>query len=489
VTDTVLVVDDSTFIVEGLVALLKKKYRAIPSFGGEECLQILLTEIPSVIILDIMMEPMDGWETLSRIKANPRTRHIPVLMFSAKQISFEEAEAHRIRIDDFLTKPVNPKELLSAVARILERQRRKRRTLSCWTASGVPPEKIDEYLTLSSNFDIDTSLLEVMKKLLAHPSITELRREELTSSLLVLEERIRGTGLLIEAFLHDYDVCVPGDNDLPEISDDAVLRHEFLPVPQNDDNRQIPPDNSAPESHGNDAIGEKMEVVTGITPVPDPGSPELNASPQPDGNLVSGDFSVPATNLTPKDPASADLPASMDKEIPGTASPEEVPEDLHSPAGQDRLNPDIQITPSPESPPVNLSEPGDAANFPAVRGGEPVPGYPSAEVPSRFEKLFESAPRPEDHSNVVHPSGSPGGVSRNSEGSPSPDPVVVPLPVPEEDVPPRLVKDTPPVNPPVISARRPDAKVMPVPAAKAATGSSGRGILAVLFRILFGRRG
>ena len=438
-TDTVLVVDDSTFIVEGLVALLKKKYRAIPSFGGEECLQILLTEDPSVIILDIMMEPMDGWETLSRIKANPRTRHIPVLMFSAKQISFEEAEAHRIRIDDFLTKPVNPKELLSVVARILERQHRKRRTLSCWTASGVPPEKIEEYQILSSNLDIDTSLLEVMKKQLAHPSITELRREELTSSLLVLEERIRNTGSLIEAFLHDYGVCVPGDNDLPDHPDNTALPRELQPVPPTDNTGVIPPGTPAPET-----------------------------------------------------PAHGDIPVSGDTDIPGTASPEEVPGELPSLPGADPLKPGIQITLPPDPSPGYLSEPVDGGAPQSAGPVEPGPGSPSAEIPPVFENLFESAPRPEEQSTIVQPIVSYGGAPPVTNVSPSPDSPAVPSPgtVPKEDARPLPEKGTATENTPSKSSSRGrDAKVPPVPAAKPATGSSGRGILAVLLRILFGRRG
>jgi CheY-like chemotaxis protein len=212
-TDAVLVVDDSPFVVEGLVALLKKTYRAIPSSGGEECLQILRTEIPSVIILDIMMEPMDGWETLSRIKDEPRTRDIPVLMFSAKKISFEEAEAHRIRMDDFLIKPVSPREILSAVAGILERQKRKKRTLAQWTARGLPREKIEEFLALSSNLEIDTSLLAALKKQRDHPSVTGTKREEIGSSVSLLEERIRGTETLIQSFLNETDMSLPYDSD------------------------------------------------------------------------------------------------------------------------------------------------------------------------------------------------------------------------------------------------------------------------------------
>ncbi len=84
--DTIMIVDDSSFIVDGLIAILKRKgYKPIPAHGGDECLEILKTTIPDLILLDIMMEPMDGWETLERLKSNPATKGIPVLMFSAKK--------------------------------------------------------------------------------------------------------------------------------------------------------------------------------------------------------------------------------------------------------------------------------------------------------------------------------------------------------------------------------------------------------------------
>ena len=82
----------------------------------------LTTVTPDLILLDIMMEPMDGWETLDRIKANPATKDIPVLMFSAKKITPEEAEQHCLNIEDFVSKPVNPAQLLEAIQRIFTRR-------------------------------------------------------------------------------------------------------------------------------------------------------------------------------------------------------------------------------------------------------------------------------------------------------------------------------------------------------------------------------
>lgn len=102
--DTILIVDDSPYIVDGLVALLKRKgFNPIATHGGDEALELLKTTKPDLILLDIMMEPMDGWETLDRLKADPQTKEIPVLMFSAKKITPDEAKQHSLNIEDFIS--------------------------------------------------------------------------------------------------------------------------------------------------------------------------------------------------------------------------------------------------------------------------------------------------------------------------------------------------------------------------------------------------
>jgi CheY-like chemotaxis protein len=217
-TETILIVDDSTFIVEGLVALLKKSYAPVPSYSGEECLSILRTVKPSLIILDIMMEPMDGWETLARIKENPSTRHIPVLMFSAKKISPEEAEAHRIIIDDFLTKPVNPRKLLEAIEKVLSRQSLNRKITDTWNAAGVSPHIIDEYLNLKTNLDVDVSLLAVMKKQLDIAYPDAVNRTDLEHSIHALEERIDLGRARINAFCQEQAEILPAIDHLEDNS-------------------------------------------------------------------------------------------------------------------------------------------------------------------------------------------------------------------------------------------------------------------------------
>lgn len=190
-TDTILIVDDSSFIVEGLNAILKKSYRTLAVYGGQQCLDLLKSEKPSIIILDIMMEPMDGWETLTHIKKNPDTRHIPVLMFSAKKISVEEAEEHRISINDFITKPVTPKKLIETIEKVLTRQKENCQNVELWRSAGISKDLIDNCTSLMTSLEVDMSLLQNMKvqHSLVHGEDDTIRRD-LEAVIVAIEKRI-----------------------------------------------------------------------------------------------------------------------------------------------------------------------------------------------------------------------------------------------------------------------------------------------------------
>ena len=163
--DTILIVDDSPYIVDGLVALLKRKgFKPIASHGGDEALSLLTTLTPDLVLLDIMMEPMDGWETLDRIKANPATQDVPVLMFSAKKITPEEADQHSLNIEDFVSKPVNPAQLLEAIQRIFARRTSVKVESLIAQDAGLDPTVINEYAALRKSIEVDQNILCVLKK-------------------------------------------------------------------------------------------------------------------------------------------------------------------------------------------------------------------------------------------------------------------------------------------------------------------------------------
>lgn len=120
---TILIVDDNRFIVEGLHAILRKRgFRTMSALSGTEALDLLSRVIPDLVLLDISMEPIDGWETLRRMRANPDFMHIPVIVFSARRTLSEEVSYHHLNISEILTKPINTSLLLEVISRVLSRE-------------------------------------------------------------------------------------------------------------------------------------------------------------------------------------------------------------------------------------------------------------------------------------------------------------------------------------------------------------------------------
>ena len=190
--DTILIVDDSPYIVDGLVALLKRKgFNPLATHGGDEALSLLTTVKPDLILLDIMMEPMDGWETLDRLKANPETKDLPVLMFSAKKITPEEAQQHRLNIEDFVSKPVNPTQLLEAIKQIFARRRDVKAESQVAKDAGVDLALIEEYAALRKSIEVDTNLLCVLKKACGMNNVGRAAPAEDLAAIEKLESKIR----------------------------------------------------------------------------------------------------------------------------------------------------------------------------------------------------------------------------------------------------------------------------------------------------------
>jgi len=186
-----MIVDDSPYIVDGLTALLKRRgYEPVIARDGDECLRQLSGHLPDLILLDIMMEPMDGWETLEAIRKNPRIKDIPVLMFSAKKITPEEAAEHSMCIDDFVAKPVNPSQLIDAIDRIFSRRSELEEEVRRARGAGVDEATIEEYRALKISVEADARMLAVLR---VHSGIDNPAKdvpEEDRATIAHLEEKV-----------------------------------------------------------------------------------------------------------------------------------------------------------------------------------------------------------------------------------------------------------------------------------------------------------
>ncbi|MCC6312907.1 MAG: response regulator transcription factor [Thermomicrobiales bacterium] len=115
----VLVVDDEPAIVRLVRAKLQADgYAVIAAGGGEEALRLLETERPDLIVLDLMMPGMDGFETLRRVRERDQT---PVILLTARTGDADKLRGLQGGADDYVTKPFNPDELAARVAAVLRR--------------------------------------------------------------------------------------------------------------------------------------------------------------------------------------------------------------------------------------------------------------------------------------------------------------------------------------------------------------------------------
>lgn len=115
----VLVCDDERHIVRLIqVNLERQGYTVVTAFDGKEGLEKIRSEKPNLVVLDVMMPYMDGFEVLKSVRREPETENLPVIMLTAKAQDKDVFEGYHYGADMYLTKPFNPRELVAFVDRI-----------------------------------------------------------------------------------------------------------------------------------------------------------------------------------------------------------------------------------------------------------------------------------------------------------------------------------------------------------------------------------
>lgn len=116
----ILVCDDERSIVRLIqVNLERQGWQVITAYDGKEGLEKIKSEKPDVVVLDVMMPYMDGFEVLKTLRRDPALQKIPVVMLTAKAQDKDVFEGYHFGADVYLTKPFNPMELVTFVKRIL----------------------------------------------------------------------------------------------------------------------------------------------------------------------------------------------------------------------------------------------------------------------------------------------------------------------------------------------------------------------------------
>ena len=125
--ETILVADDDPAILRLVEVNLKLEgFEVITAADGEEALRLVLETMPALVLLDVMMPKLDGYEVCTRIRADGRTRHVNVIMLTAKSLSADKIVGLTSGADDYVLKPFDPMELIARVRSTLRRTKEMR---------------------------------------------------------------------------------------------------------------------------------------------------------------------------------------------------------------------------------------------------------------------------------------------------------------------------------------------------------------------------
>jgi len=111
--------DDNVYMLKMRLELLGD-FEVVTAENGERGCEMAVTERPDIILMDLEMPIVDGWEATRRLKSNPETRDIPVIAFSAHALAGEREKALAAGCDEFETKPIEFERLVATIRRICE---------------------------------------------------------------------------------------------------------------------------------------------------------------------------------------------------------------------------------------------------------------------------------------------------------------------------------------------------------------------------------
>jgi two-component system, cell cycle response regulator DivK len=125
----ILIVEDAECNLDLLVQLLEDSYQVLTAADGAAALMVARREFPDLIIMDLSLPVMNGWEATRRVKADPTLRHIPVIALSAHAMLGDEEKALQCGCDDYLSKPFDEDLLFEKLQNLLA---------TSWETAGDP---------------------------------------------------------------------------------------------------------------------------------------------------------------------------------------------------------------------------------------------------------------------------------------------------------------------------------------------------------------
>jgi len=120
----VLCIEDEPEMIDLMKLILERKgFEVLGAVGGRQGLEAVREHMPDLVLLDLMMPDVDGWEVYRQMKADTQLRQIPVVIVTAKSQSIDRVLGlHIAKVDDYVTKPFGPNDLTESVERVLHKR-------------------------------------------------------------------------------------------------------------------------------------------------------------------------------------------------------------------------------------------------------------------------------------------------------------------------------------------------------------------------------
>lgn len=169
----ILIVDDEKDIREILKFNISKAgYKVYTAANGEEALKIIQSKKPHLVLLDVMMPVMDGYQTCSAIRQMPENQQTIVVFLSARNDDYSQITGFEVGGDDYVTKPVNPKVLISRIKALLKRREKEEQLKNHIIAFGNYRLDANEYTLYKGKerINLPKKQFEILKLLASHPN-------------------------------------------------------------------------------------------------------------------------------------------------------------------------------------------------------------------------------------------------------------------------------------------------------------------------------
>ncbi len=212
ITKKILIIDDEAVFREAMYdALSRCGYHCTAEENAADAIKRLKTESFDLVLLDIMMDPLDGWDTLDHIKTLSRGQDTPVIMASAKKLQADEVIRYGVHVAGFLTKPFVDADFCAAVSAFFTWYDMLISAAKAAEASGVPRNACDQWIRLSREIKAIIRFKEVVSpRCIPEDSSTE--EECLAKKMSQIDQLVTEKTRERDELSRQYPALAPGTN-------------------------------------------------------------------------------------------------------------------------------------------------------------------------------------------------------------------------------------------------------------------------------------